>query len=273
MNFQSAKPMMERLKVLEDTTEMQKGENRIADINSIVFKNVSFQYVDDHENVIKNISYEFLKGKKYLIVGKSGCGKSTFLRLIAKCFSSYEGEILVNGKEQKEYLESDLYKLIGFMTQNIFLLNDSLKQNLTLYEEYEEKDIRASLKQAGFDNPDKIFKDGLETQISEAGNNFSGGEKQRIALARLLLHKFSWLLFDEFTSNLDAKVADTIESQLLNIHDATVITVSHRLNKKMMQSYDEIIVMDDGEIVEFGSYDSLMQKRGQFYTLAIRNNV
>lgn len=264
MNYKSAKPIEERLSIY-DAGKIREGKKEKTDnIQKLVVENVSFSYPNGSRNSLDGVSAYFDAGKKYLLVGESGSGKTTLLQLLTDCFDSYAGNVLIDGTELRSFSEESICRKIGVMTQEVFLFQDTLRQNLALYGDYSDEEIKDALKRAGLDGDGKLFPDGLDTMIEENGRNFSGGERQRIALARVLLHGFSWLFFDEFTSNLDVHNALLVEEQLLRLEGITLLTVSHHLNDRIARMYDEILVLDSGKIVEKGTFEELMERQGEF---------
>lgn len=264
MNYKSAKPIEARLSIY-DAGKIREGKKEKTDeIQKLVVENVTFAYPNGTRNSLDGVSTYFDAGKKYLLVGESGSGKTTLLQLLTDCFDSYAGNVLIDGTELRSFSEESICRKIGVMTQEVFLFQDTLRQNLALYGDYSDEEIKDALKRAGLDGDGKLFPDGLDTMIEENGRNFSGGEKQRIALARVLLHGFSWLFFDEFTSNLDVHNALLVEEQLLRLEGITLLTVSHHLNDRIARMYDEILVLDSGKIVEKGTFEELMERQGEF---------
>lgn len=264
MNYKSAKPIEARLSIY-DAGKIREGKKEKTDeIQKLVVENVTFAYPNGTRNSLDGVSTYFDAGKKYLLVGESGSGKTTLLQLLTDCFDSYAGNVLIDGTELRSFSEESICRKIGVMTQEVFLFQDTLRQNLALYGDYSDEEIKDALKRAGLDGDGKLFPDGLDTMIEENGRNFSGGEKQRIALARVLLHGFSWLFFDEFTSNLDVHNALLVEEQLLRLEGITLLTVSHHLNDRIARMYDEILVLDSGKIVEKGTFEELMERQGTF---------
>lgn len=150
--------------------------------------------------------------------------------------------------------------------QQTYMFNDTVFNNVALYQEYSKEEVINALKKAGIYDTIQRLPDGVDEKIRENGSNFSGGELQRIALARLFLRKKTMTFLDEITSGLDNETAYEIEKRLLD-EDMTIINVTHRYNKALMQKYDEIIVMDGGEIVERGNFDELIEKGKVFYNL------
>lgn len=150
--------------------------------------------------------------------------------------------------------------------QQTYIFNDTVFNNVALYQDFSKGEVIESLRKAGIYDTIRKLPDGVDEKIQENGKNFSGGELQRIALARLFLRNKAMTFLDEITSGLDNATAYEIEKRLLD-EDMTIISITHRYNKTLMQKYDEIIVMGDGKIVESGTFDALMEKEGEFFQL------
>ncbi|MCI9336751.1 MAG: ABC transporter ATP-binding protein [Lachnospiraceae bacterium] len=192
--------------------------------------------------VLRNLSFRFRAGQHYAVIGKSGCGKSTLLFLLLGYYPNYSGSIRYDGVELRELTREYLGNTVAYVSQDTFLFQDTIQNNITLYhEEYTLQEINAALKQAGLKELVDSLPEGLSTMVEENGKNFSGGEKQRLSLARALLGKSRILLLDEFTANLDKETAERIEAQVMGLKDCLVITVTHRLTPDMHSRYDGIL--------------------------------
>lgn len=193
--------------------------------------------------VLEHVNMTFRKGGKYLITGKSGAGKSTLLHLLAGFYDDYEGSLKYDDAEVRDMEEESLHSLVSVVSQEAFLFNDTLKNNMTLYDDgYGQEEIQRAICLAGLEGLVKGFSDGvhmgLDAVVSENGSNFSGGEKQRINLARAILRRSPVLLLDEFTASLDEKTAEEVEQAVLNLKDVTVLFVTHKVNEKLAGRYD-----------------------------------
>ena len=192
--------------------------------------------------VIRNLSFRFRAGKHYAVIGKSGCGKSTLLSLLLGYYPNYSGSIRYDGVELRELTREYLGNTVAYVSQDTFLFQDTIQNNITLYhEEYTPQEIEAALEQAGLKELVDSLPEGLSAMVEENGKNFSGGEKQRLSLARALLKKSRVLLLDEFTANLDKETAEKIEKQVMGLKDCLIITVTHRLTPDMLSRYDGIL--------------------------------
>lgn len=208
----------------------------------IILDKLSFRYETLSREVLRNLSFRFRTGKHYAVIGKSGCGKSTLLSLLLGYYPNYSGSIRYDGVELRELTREYLGNTVAYVSQDTFLFQDTIQNNITLYhEEYTPQEIEAALEQAGLKELVDSLSEGLSAMVEENGKNFSGGEKQRLSLARALLRKSRVLLLDEFTANLDKETAEKIEAQVMGLKDCLIITVTHRLTPDMLSRYDGIL--------------------------------
>ena len=239
--------------------------------NSIEVKNLDFSYTNDRK-ALNNINLTFEKNKKYAIVGESGCGKSTLIKLLMRYYKDYNGDILIDNKDIHKIFSNDLYKNMSMIQQNVFMFDDSIKENIKLFANYSDEEFLSICDRSGLSNLISRLPDGINSLVGENGNKLSGGEKQRIAIARSLINNTKILILDESTSALDNETAYNLESSLLSIDDLTLIVVTHKLIKNILLNYDEIIVMKDGMVIEKGSFDYLISLKGYFYSLYYLQN-
>ncbi|MEF9953559.1 MAG: ATP-binding cassette domain-containing protein, partial [Clostridium sp.] len=232
----------------------------------IEVKAVKFSYTEDRK-ALNDINLVFEKNKKYAIVGESGCGKSTLIKLIMRYYNDYEGTITIDDKDLKSIYSMDLYKIISMIQQNVFMFDDSIKENIRLFSNHSDEDVIKSCERAGIIGLINTLDKGINSLVGENGNRLSGGEKQRIAIARALINNTKVLILDESTSALDNETAYNLEKSLLQLEDLTMIVVTHKLIKNILIDYDEIIVMKDGYVIEKGSFDELINLKGYFYSL------
>lgn len=231
----------------------------------IVYSDYSVGYSED-AHALHSIGLRVEKGKKYAIVGASGCGKSTLLKSILGFFpvNQSSGSIEYADAAASGLDPRQLYAQIAYIEQNVILLEGSLRENLTLYNQYPEQEIVSALLNAG---GEKWITGGriAEMHIQEMGRNLSGGEIQRIAIARALLQRKKIILCDEITANIDLKTADDIYSALLAQPDITLLVISHQLSRSYLALFDEIIYMHRGEVLAQGPFQTLMQNNTSFY--------
>ncbi len=211
--------------------------------DKIEFRGVDFAYEEEDKLTLSNINMEFKKNGKYLIVGPSGGGKSTLLKLFRKYFNPTKGTILIDGKDLKYVHMEEYYKLITNIEQQVFIFEDTIRNNLTLYKEYTMEEITEAINGAGLQEFMNNLPEGLDTIIYDNGKNISGGEKSRLVIARALLSKSSILFMDEAFASLDMRKAREIEETILNLKDITVINVSHVICKETRPKYDKVITM------------------------------
>ena len=233
---------------------------------SIVLDQVQFAYEADHP-VLKGISYTFEKNKKYAIVGESGCGKSTLIKLMMGYYREYDGKILVDRQDVNGKTPLSMNELATMIHQNVYLFDKTIGENVLLHHQFSEEQINQALIQSGVSKFITKLSEGLNTSVGENGKNLSGGQKQRVAIARALIQQMPILMLDEGTSALDLQTAYDIEKTLLDIDELTIITITHKLNEEILSHYDEIIVMEQGQIVEAGSFYKLLNAQGAFYEL------
>lgn len=230
----------------------------------ITLKDVYFEYEKGH-TILSEINLSFEAGKSYAIVGTSGCGKSTLLNLLMGAQGGYQGEIYYDDIELRDINSSSLYDLVSIIQQNVFIFNATIRDNVTMFREFPRKEVDYAIQLSGLSS--LIADRGESYMCGENGCSLSGGEKQRIAIARSLLHKSSVLLVDEATAALDTKTAFQVVNAILNLGGLTKVVVTHNLDEQLLQQYDEIITIKAGKVVEKGSFDVLMSKKGYFYSL------
>ena len=256
--------------VLDDNRFIKSNEDDTSLENfstSIDFNNVSFRY--DNEDVIKNLSLIIKKGETVALVGQSGSGKSTIANLISRFYDISEGEIRVDGKNIKEVNLKSLRKLIGLVTQDSILFNDSIKNNLLIgKEDANDQEIIQALKIANAWEFVKELPETIENNIGDSGNKLSGGQKQRLSIARAVLKNPPIMILDEATSALDSESENLVQMALDNVmKNKTSLVIAHRLST--IQKADNILVLDKGKIIESGNHKDLMDKGG-IYTNLVR---
>ena len=231
---------------------------------AITLNHVSFGYEPD-KPVLDDVSMSFQAGKAYAIVGGSGSGKSTLLHLLMGASGAYTGSIAIDGTELREVDAHSLYDLMSLMGQDVFLFDDTIRNNLTMFRSFPQEEIAGAVERSGLSQ--LVAQRGEDYLCGENGVNLSGGEGQRISIARCLLRKTPVLLLDEATAALDNATAAAVTQSILNLEDTTRIVVTHRLETNLMAQYDEILVLRDGRIQEQGSFAQLMDAKGYFYSL------
>lgn len=270
MSIQEASISMKRLTEIMDYESEQKPDQEYTEMEQIdgdiEFKDVTFRY-GNRSPALNHISFTIPKGKKVALVGSSGSGKSTITKLLLKYYEPESGEIDVNGVNLDEYSNSSVRRSISYVPQNIELFSKTIYDNIRISRpEATLDEVKAAAKKA--DAYEFIRKLPLQfhTFLEEAGNGLSGGEKQRIALARAFLKDSNLYILDESTSNLDFGTENIIFDMIYNqLADRSMLIVAHRLST--VRDCDMILVMDHGEIVERGTHDELLAKQGRYYDL------
>ena len=252
---------------VKDVIELQTGKTKEYFDDVISFSNVDFSYPNAEEKIFNNLSLQIKKGEKIAIVGMSGSGKSTLLNLLLRFYDVTSGYISIDNQDLQAISAESLYNLMTIVQQDVYIFDDTLKANITLNQFFTDEEIKQAVQQSGLESYVLENESGLQTLCGENGSNLSGGQKQRVSIARALIRKTPILLLDEATSSLDNKVTTEIENSILEIQDLTVLVVTHKLNKSMLKKYNRTLFMKNGVIVEDGSFDNLMDRKGEFYKL------
>lgn len=265
--MQSVKGIQDELlsylnKEIQKDVEIKEKERRLEEIR---FENVSFAYVPDL-NAIMNFSFCFERGKKYAIVGESGSGKTTLLKLMGGELDDYDGTIWYNA-DNKKWGWQDLKKVLSIINQETYLFEGTIRENILFDKILDETRLEKIIK-------DVKLKETLEKKevdmsyfLSGNGENLSGGEKEKIAIARALIRGKEWLLLDEATAGMDSETFLNIESMLIKLEGVTYINITHRLHEEILKMYDVILVMQQGILVEQGTFQQLLEHNGVFAKL------
>lgn len=252
--------------ILDLETEQDNGKFVSEKVNGdIAFKDVSFYYQGKDEPALSHISFDIPAGKTVALVGRSGSGKSTIANLITRFYDIQQGEITLDGRNIKDYTLANLRQHCAIVSQQVHLFNDTIANNIAYAatEKYSREQIIAAAKAAHAMEFIEKMEHGLDTMIGENGVSLSGGQRQRLAIARALLRNASVLILDEATSALDTESERAIQNALDGLHQhKTLLVIAHRLST--IERADEIIVIDQGEIVERGTHQQLLQQ-GQIY--------
>lgn len=249
---------------LERSSSREGSEtlNRLE--NGIRLENVSFAY-EPGKTVLHGINAEFEAGKAYALVGGSGSGKSTLLNLLMAAETNYSGHIFADGIELSDISTESLYGTMAAIQQNVFVFNASIKDNVSMFRDFPKTEMDEAIARAHLGA--LIRERGEDYLCGENGSGLSGGEKQRISIARSLLKKSSVLLADEVTAALDAQTAHRVSNDILDLQGITRIVVTHTLEESLLRRYDKIFVLRGGRIEEAGSFADLMANKGYFYAL------
>lgn len=251
------------LKVLEEKEIIHTGKEQLTDIKSIEFNNVSFSY-NEHP-FIDNINFKINKGEKIAIIGETGSGKSTIVNLLMQFYKIKNGEILINDKNIYDYDIKNFYNQISYNPQELWLLNDTIQNNLKYSNlSLSKEEIKEKTKITKFNKIIEKFPNKLDETVDEYTQNLSQGEKQLLTITRTLLKQHSLLILDESTSNIDSSTEQLIEQAINNItKDKITIIIAHKLST--ITNSDKIIVIKNGKIAEFGSHKDLYNKKGEYY--------
>lgn len=237
-------------------------ENKLE--HSIRLENVSFSY-DQEKIILQDINLKLEKGKSYAIVGGSGSGKSTLLNLLMAANSNYSGHIYYDDVELRDISSESLYDLVSIIQQNVFVFNSTIEDNITMFSEFKREEIDHAIKLSGLST--LIEQKGKDYLCGENGSGLSGGEKQRISIARSLLRRTPVLFVDEATSSLDVETAFGVTNSILDLEGLTKVMVTHTLEESILRRCDAIITLKSGTIKEMGSFDELMDDKGYFFSL------
>ena len=229
----------------------------------VCFEHVSFHY-DAKREILRDISFNIPAGTITAVVGQSGAGKSTLARLLFRFYDVQTGEILIDGQNIQDVTQASLRKAIGIVPQDTVLFNDTIGYNIAYGNPSATlEDVHEAARAAQIDGLIKRLPDGYDTQVGERGLKLSGGEKQRVAIARTLLKKPAMLIFDEATSALDSKTERAFQDELLGLaKNRTTLIIAHRLSTIIHA--DQILVMDHGQIVERGTHEELLLVQGKY---------
>lgn len=230
----------------------------------IRFSHLSFSYTPEKQ-VLKDFTLQVKEGEKLILLGASGSGKSSILKLLMGIERSQGGEISIGNRQLSTLPEESLFRSISYIQQEVFIFDGSIYENITLFQDYGKEELELAIEKSGLKN--LILEKGLDYPCGENGAALSGGERQRINIARSLLRKTPILLADEITAALDKENSYLVLDSLLSLENITEILVLHDLDSRILNRVDRICVLKEGEIVEEGIFSELMEKKGYFYSL------
>lgn len=257
--------LVDKLAAALERSSFREGSETLNKLeHGIRLENVSFAY-EPGKTVLHGINAEFEAGRAYALVGGSGSGKSTLLNLLMAAETNYSGHILADGIELSDISTESLYGTMAAIQQNVFVFNASIKDNVSMFRDFPKTEMDEAIARAHLGA--LIRERGEDYLCGENGSGLSGGEKQRISIARSLLKKSSVLLADEVTAALDAQTAHRVSSDILDLQGITRIVVTHTLEESLLRRYDKIFVLRGGRIEEAGSFADLMANKGYFYAL------
>ncbi|MFA7216726.1 MAG: ABC transporter ATP-binding protein [Candidatus Paceibacterota bacterium] len=271
-SYQETKASMEKLQEILEIKPQEKPKNpiKIGVIDSIKFEDIKFTYTEGREPSVENISLNIFKGETVAFVGPSGAGKTTMVKLLLGLYEPLDGKILISGTDSKEIDYDEVRRRIGYVSQDTQLFAGTIRENLLFVnpEATDEECLLALRNSSAMPIIDKEGK-GLDTKIGEGGVRISGGEKQRLAIARALLRKPDLIIFDEATSSLDSitekEITKTIK-EITKLHPELItVMIAHRLST--ISHSDKIFVMEKGKLSEEGKHQELLEKRGLYAAL------
>lgn len=237
-------------------------ENKERRLKEICFKGVSFSF-EPGLKVISDLSFCFEQGKKYAIVGESGSGKTTLLKLIERELNGYEGTVYYNDESEK-WKWQELKRVFSVINQEIYLFEGTIKENILFDKILDDKSLDKIVNDVKLKETLQKKEVDMDYFLSGNGENLSGGEKEKIAIARALARGKEWLLLDEATAGMDSETFLSVESMLMKLDDVTCISITHRFYEEILKMYDAILVMQQGNLVEQGTFEQLLRKNGVF---------
>lgn len=253
----SMKPVLARLEELAsyrptDLTGTQRPEFQ----KEVRVQGLRFAY-EPGRPVLQGLDWRFVRGEKYAVVGESGCGKTSLIRLLTGCYAGYDGAICYDGAELRALDVEALQRMVSVIHQNVTMFDESIRYNICLGQEFLPQELEHALEVSGVAKFLEQTPAGLNSPVGENGANLSGGQRQRIAIARALIRKTPLLILDEGTSAVDLQTAVDIERRLLELPELTLITITHKLDAELLGRYGQVLFLQDGRAVGGGSFERL----------------
>ena len=258
--------------VLDEKVGVVEGKNDYSEkLGTIEFKDVNFKYENDSDYILKDINFKVNKGQTLAVVGTSGSGKSTLINLIARLYDATDGEVLIDGKNIKDYTFESLYSKVGYIGQKAIVFSDTIANNVAFGEtktKVGEDEIKQAIEIAQGKEFVENMKDGYNSEIAQGGINISGGQKQRLAIARIIAKKPEILIFDDSFSALDFKTDKKLREELKrNLKDTTSVIVASRIGTIM--NADQILVLDGSKLVGKGTHEELLENCEVYKEIAL----
>ena len=268
LEYKTVKPVIARVVAVLDGEEQVEATEKvsIAKAGQIQVEGLRFSY-EENKEVLHGLNYRFQEGKKYAVVGGSGSGKTTLIRLLMGYYSEYTGGIYFDGVCLDDIDRQSLYQPVAMIHQKVFLFEDTIRNNITMFQDCPDEQVWQAIHDAGLTQVVERMGHGLDSMVEENGRNLSGGEQQRIAIARAFARGTEVMLVDEATASLDPQTASQINQVLLEKEGLTLIAITHRTNQELLEAYDEVLVLEQGKLLEHGSYESLSPQRKQLLAL------
>ena len=263
--IKASKELIGKVAQALESNVREEGQTQKTTLASgISLRDLSFGY-EEEKKVLSHVDFTFEAGKSYAIVGASGSGKSTLLNLLMASCQGYTGSICYDDTELRDISSQSLYDMVSVVQQNVFLFNASIRDNITMFSQFPPEEVDRAIALSGLSA--LMAERGEDYLCGENGCGLSGGEKQRISIARSLLKKSQVLLVDEATAALDARTAFQVSGAIRDLPGLTRIIVTHALDETLLRGYDCILTLKNGRVTECGTFDHLMEKRGYFYSL------
>ena len=260
-SVKSARALKDRIDELLAQKTSNQMEKKNIEITSIDIKKLSFGYGES--DVLKDVNLTIKKGEKVAIVGASGSGKSTIMKLIGRFYLNYRGRISINNEDLKTLRDATFYSSVGYIPQEPFIFADTVRNNICLGRNCSDEEVWSAIEKVGLTELVSSLPDGINTELAEGGGNISGGQKKRIAVARALIRDCDTLLIDEMTSSLDIETTDEMVKLILSL-SCTVIMITHDIFDSYMDGFSAIYYIENGGIAESGTYQRLLEQNGNF---------
>ena len=260
-SVKSARAVKDRIDELLAQKTSNQMEKKNIEITSIDIKKLSFGYGES--DVFKDVNLSINKGEKVAIVGASGSGKSTIMKLIGRFYLNYRGRISINNEDLKTLSDVTLYSSVGYIPQEPFIFADTVRNNICLGRNCSDEEVWSAIEKVGLTELVSSLPDGINTELAEGGGNISGGQKKRIAVARALIRDCDTLLIDEMTSSLDIETTDEMVKLILSL-SCTVIMITHDIFDSYMDGFSAIYYIENGGIAVSGTYQRLLEQNGNF---------
>ena len=263
--IKASKALIQKVAEALESNIREEGRTCKQELSAgIHLDNLSFGY-EPEKPVLHHVDFTFEAGKSYALVGSSGSGKSTLLNLLMASHDQYAGSIRYDETELRQISSESLYEMVSQVQQNVFIFNASIRDNITMFSSFPKEEVDRAIELSGLSK--LIAQRGEDYLCGENGSGLSGGEKQRISIARTLLKKSQVLLVDEATAALDPQTAFQVSNAILDLQSLTRIVVTHALDEALLKRYDCVLTLKNGTITESGTFDELMEKKGYFYSL------
>jgi ABC-type multidrug transport system fused ATPase/permease subunit len=250
---------------IRDLTTDETPETPLTDVEippeetariTLAFEGVNLT-ADSGKKILNNFTFTFEPGKKYLILGKNGAGKSSVFKVLKRRFASFDGNIKINGEDLSRFSNASLSRRVAYLGENVSLLTGTVAENITFWRELPPETVLAAVGQSHLRLP-------LDREIGDEGYNISSGEQRRIEIARGLTAPVAVMIFDEIVSTLDVETAYEIEKTALSYENKTVIFISHNFSGKLVREYDDILIMENGSLVDHGDFETLKDTSAYF---------